>query len=235
MKVIDHLLKADLPQGPVWRRYNDDGYGEKADGRGFDGTGIGRPWPLLTGERAHYELAAGNRAEAERLLGVMEACAGQGGLLPEQVWDGDPIPERELFPGRPSGSAMPLVWAHSEHLKLLRSLADGAVFDMPPQTVRRYVKNSTPPRCRPWRPDWRSDTIVAGRVLRIDLRESAMLHWSADGWKTVTDTFTQDSGFGVHYLELPTENLPKGTRIAFTWRWRSTGDWVGRDYLVEVA
>ena len=55
--------------------------------------------------------------------------------MPEQVWDAADIPERELFCGRPSGSAMPLVWAHAEHIKLLRSLRDGAVFDMPPQTV----------------------------------------------------------------------------------------------------
>ncbi len=52
--VIDRMLKVDLPQGPVWRRYNQDGYGEHADGEPFDGTGIGRAWPLLTGERAHY-------------------------------------------------------------------------------------------------------------------------------------------------------------------------------------
>ncbi|HEX5327790.1 MAG TPA: glucan 1,4-alpha-glucosidase, partial [Acetobacteraceae bacterium] len=173
--VIDRLLKTELPPGPIWRRYNGDGYGEKADGRGFDGTGIGRPWPLLTGERAHYELAAGRRAEAERLLAVLEACASDGGLLPEQVWDGEPIPYRELYPGRPSGSAMPLVWAHAEHLKLLRSLADGAVFDMPPQTVRRYIKDHSKPRCRSWRPDWRSETVPAGRVLRIDLPDAAML------------------------------------------------------------
>jgi len=37
-----------------------DGYGEHADGHVYDGTGIGRGWPLLTGERGHYELAAGN-------------------------------------------------------------------------------------------------------------------------------------------------------------------------------
>jgi len=55
IKVIDWLLKVDLPQGPGWRRYNGDGYGEKADGSAYDGTGVGRVWPLLTGERAHYE------------------------------------------------------------------------------------------------------------------------------------------------------------------------------------
>ncbi len=58
VRVIDALLKVDLPAGPCWRRYNGDGYGEHEDGRAFDGTGVGRPWPLLTGERAHYELAA---------------------------------------------------------------------------------------------------------------------------------------------------------------------------------
>ena len=75
VRVIDHLLKVDLPQGPVWRRYNEDGYGEHEDGRPFDGSGIGRAWPLLTGERAHYELAAGRTDEAQRLLRTLEACA----------------------------------------------------------------------------------------------------------------------------------------------------------------
>ncbi len=48
--------------------------------------------------------------------------------------------ERELYFGRPSGSAMPLVWAHAEYIKLRRSLRDGRVFDMPPQTVDRYIE-----------------------------------------------------------------------------------------------
>src|ERR1041384_337129 len=133
VRVIDALLKVDLPAGPCWRRYNGDGYGEHEDGAAFDGTGVGRPWPLLTGERAHYELAAGNRAAAEALLAALEGFASDGHLLPEQVWDAPDIPERELWRGRPSGSAMPLVWAHAEHVKLLRSLADARVFDMPPQ------------------------------------------------------------------------------------------------------
>ncbi len=233
VKVIDYLLKDDLPPGPVWRRYNDDGYGEHADGGPFDGTGTGRAWPLLTGERAHYELAAGNRAEAERLLATMEACASDGGLIPEQVWNAEAIPERELFPGRPSGSAMPLVWAHAEHLKLLRSLADGAMFDLPPQTVSRYVKRPQAARCLTWRPDWRSETLPKGRVLRIDLPGSATVHWSADNWATTTDTATQDTGLGFEVCELPTEKLPAGARVVFTWRWRS-GDWAGQDYVLTV-
>jgi glucoamylase len=59
LKVVDAVLKRDLPQGPGWLRYNWDGYGQGADGGPFHGYGQGRVWPLLTGERAHYELAAG--------------------------------------------------------------------------------------------------------------------------------------------------------------------------------
>ena len=108
------------------------------------GPASAAPWPLLAGERAHYELAAGRPDVAVQLLGVMRAQASDGGMLPEQVWDGADIPERELFNGRPTGSAMPLVWAHAEYAKLVRSLHDGRVFDMPQQPYERYVRAGTP-------------------------------------------------------------------------------------------
>src|SRR5690349_1538104 len=87
VKVVDGLLKVETPHGSIWHRYNQDGYGEHADGAPFDGTGIGRGWPLLVGERAHYELAAGREHAARQLMRVMETFANEGGMLPEQVWD----------------------------------------------------------------------------------------------------------------------------------------------------
>jgi glucoamylase len=213
---IDHLLRRELPAGPCWYRYNADGYGEHEDGSPFDGTGIGRLWPLMTGERAHYELAAGRPAEARRLLATMEGLTSDGFLIPEQVWDGDDVPAHELKLGRPSGSAMPLVWAHGEHIKLCRSLADGAVFDTPPQTVARYASGQpVTPRVQPWRPDWRAGTLAAGRVLRLDLPAPAEVTWSADGWATQAKVATTDSGVGLHVAELPTGRLPAGSRVAF--------------------
>jgi glucoamylase len=141
VKVIDAMLRVRTATGPAWYRYNGDGYGEHADGAPFDGCGIGRPWPLLAGERAHYELAAGRPDVAVQLLGVMRAQASDGGMLPEQVWDGPDLPERELVNGRATGGAMPLVWAHAEYAKLVRSLYDGRVFDMPQQSYERYVRH----------------------------------------------------------------------------------------------
>ena len=162
IKVIDALLKPICLAGPGWHRYNDDGYGEHPDGSPFDGTGLGRVWPLLTGERAHYELAAGRVDEAARLLQILEASAGAGKLLPEQVWDTADLPDKELFCGKPSGSAMPLVWAHAEYIKLLRSIKDGSVFDMPSQTVERYIKAKTVSNRATWRFNYRRQTIPVG-------------------------------------------------------------------------
>ncbi len=234
IKVIDALLQGQTPAGPGWRRYNEDGYGEHEDGAPFDGTGIGRLWPLLTGERAHYALAAGDGGEAERLLGTMESFAGDGGLLPEQVWDAGDIPERELFCGRPSGSAMPLVWAHAEYLKLVRSLEDGRVFDRPPQAWARYVENPAPAAPSLWRFNHKIRRIAAGGTLRVECSAPAVVHWSADGWHTIAETATQDRGWGVHAADLPTAALSPGTAIQFTLHWLEGGRWEGEDFTVAV-
>ncbi len=235
IKAIDHSLRAELPQGPLWYRYNDDGYGEHADGEAFNGVGIGRPWPLLAGERAHYELAAGNREAAESLLTTLERSAGSGGLIPEQIWDGPDLPEHELFHGRPSGSAMPLVWAHSEHIKLLRSLADGAVFDMPPQGVERYIKGKTGSTLRIWRFNNRLSVIPAGKLLRLELPASATVHWSLDDWATVNDTPTRETGLDGHVADLPLQDAAAGSAIVFTLFWIEAGQWENRNFTVRIS
>jgi glucoamylase len=235
VRAIDSLLKVETPSGPAWHRYNDDGYGEHADGSPFDGTGTGRAWPLITGERAHYELAAGRKAEAEKLCRAMEAFAGDGGLIPEQVWDSPDIPERELFFGKPSGSAMPLLWAHAEYIKLRRSITDGKVFDMPPQTVKRYIVNKTHSPYANWRLNQKCRLIPVGKTLRVELLQAAQVHWSTDEWKHAQDTPTKPTGLGVHVADIPTGDMPSGTRIVFTLRWAETGSWEGTDFRLEVS
>ena len=234
VKVIDTILRKETKTGPVWHRYNLDGYGEHEDGSPFDGTGVGRGWPLLAGERAHYELAKGDIEEAERLLHVIEAQASAGGLIPEQVWDADDIPQRGLHNGRPSGSAMPLVWAHAEYIKLVRSLREKRVFDMPPQTVARYQTNKTMSKIATWRFNNKIRILTSGKNLRIEVLAAATIHWSIDDWKTVNDSKTIDTGLGIHYFDLPTSNLSTGSRAVFTFHWLEADKWEGTDFQVEV-
>ncbi len=235
VRVIDALLRVQLPQGPCWYRYNGDGYGECKDGSPFDGTGIGRPWPLLAGERGHYELAAGRPKEAEALLAMMEQCAsGQSRLLPEQVWDAEDIPALELFKGKPSGSACPLVWAHSEYVKLRRSLRDGKIFDQPAHAIKRYQLEKAVRRTYGWRFNNKARVIPRGKILRLMLPNPAMVHWSIDGWKSVQDTAACDTGLGIYRLDLPTASLPVGGDVVFTFYWPQEKRWEGKDYSVVV-
>jgi len=234
VKVIDSLLKLDTPSGPVWHRYNDDGYGEHKDGSPFDGIGIGRAWPLLTGERAHYELAAGHKDEALHLLHTFEAFANEGGLLPEQIWDDKDIPEKELFFACPSGSAMPLVWAHAEYVKLRRSLRDGRVFDTPPQPVQRYLVEKTGSAFATWRMNLKCQSMPVGRKLRIELLAPALVHWSTDSWQTAHDSQTRETGLGIHLVDLPTQELIDGTTINFKLHWTKEDRWESNDFKLVV-
>jgi glucoamylase len=234
VKVIDALLKVDTPNGPAWHRYNDDGYGEHEDGSPFDGIGVGRAWPLMTGERAHYELAAGRKKSAVSLLHAMEAFAGDGGLISEQIWDSEDIPELELYCGRPSGSAMPLVWAHAEYVKLRRSLQEERVYDMPPQTVERYIKNKTGTPYAIWRFNQKTTSLTAGKKLRIEVQAPAVVHWSSDSWDDAKEATTQDTGLGIYLVDLPTEQMKAGEKVSFTFYWLDGENWEGTNFQVEV-
>ncbi len=235
VKVIDSLLKVDTPTGPSWHRYNDDGYGEHKDGAPFDGTGIGRAWPLLTGERAHFELLARRVDSAKGLLKTMESFANQGGLISEQIWDSPDLPKHELFLGKPSGSAMPLVWAHAEYIKLRRSLRDGHVFDLPPQTVQRYLVDKTVSPRMVWRFNHKIRSMPAGKSLRVETLATAVVHWSSDHWKTPQDAKSRDVSLGIHVTDLDTQSLPDGHEIKFTFYWPSAGDWEGTDFVVRIG
>ena len=232
LRVIDDLLKVDTPSGPSWHRYNGDGYGEHDDGSPFDGVGQGRVWPLLTGERGHYELVAGK--DPLPYLQAMVAMAGAGGMLPEQVWDSAPIPALGLYPGRPSGSAMPLVWAHAEYIKLLTSRKLGRPYDRPSATWQRYQGQRPAIQHVMWLPQAPIQEISVGQMLLIGMFEPGILHWGLDGWQSTKDAATQDTGLGLHVVELKTEILRAGQRIDFTFRHVDSGEWSGHDYTIAV-
>lgn len=228
--VMDGLLKTETPHGPVWHRYNGDGYGEHEDGSAFNGYGIGRGWPLLVGERGHYALCAGEDPKA--YLHAMAAMTGTGGLLPEQVWDGPPIPLYSLEPGRPSGSAMPLVWAHAEFIKLCHSRALGHPVDRPAATWERYQGEAPQLHYRIWQLQQRPPQIKAGEALHIALPAAFTVHWGLDGWQAVQDTNSEDWGLS-HVATLAAESLARAQSLQFTLRWGPEG-WAGEDFHIDI-
>jgi glucoamylase len=229
--VVDHLLKVETPAGPVWRRYSQDGYGEHEDGSPYDGTGLGRPWPLLAGERGHVELVAGQ--DPLSFLRTMAASASPGGMIPEQVWDGAPVRERRLRLGRPTGSAMPLAWAHAEFVKLLLSRDLGRPFDRPAAVWNRYKGVRPVARSAFWWLHARINSFPNGRSLVIALTQRGAVRYGIDGWRVMGEVPAEDSGLGFFAARLDTTTLASGQQLEFTIRW-DTGEWIGQDFSIRV-
>lgn len=234
IKVIDAKLKVETPNGPCWHRYTNDGYGEDKNGDTFPqhGYGIGRAWPLLAGERGHYEIAAGNIEGAKEILKSMDKFANNG-LLSEQIWDTDDIPEKELFFGKHSGSAMPLVWAHSEYIKLCYSIKEKKIFDMSLHARDRYINKRSPSPFVVWRFSWPCKNIPANKNLRIEVRAAALVHWSTDNWKSSKDIETRDTKLGIHVADIDLKNAAS-EEIQFTFFWKNANHWENKNYHIPI-
>ena len=233
IKVIDAVIKTDTPAGPTWHRYNHDGYGQQADGGPFTQFGVGRVWPLLTGERGHYELAAGRSTET--CIRAMEGLASTTGLLPEQAWDQADEPRIYMFLGQPTGSAMPLMWAHAEYIKLLRSTADGKVYDTIPEVAERYLSRSGErKRLEVWKQNRQVRFMHAGEALRVQGDAPFTLRWSSDDWKSEHDAKSTRNALEIDYVDLTDAPKSPGVCIRFTFLWTEGSRWEGKNYDVTV-
>jgi glucoamylase len=235
LKVVDHVLKIETPNGTCWRRYNHDGYGQRKDGGPYLGWGQGRAWPLLGGERGHYEVAAGG--DATPFIQAMERFSSIGGMLPEQVWDHDDFPQEGMYKGQSAGSAQPLVWAHSEYIKLLRSAVDGKVFDCISVVKERY---GVEPGTRTFQCDieiFQTSRPVyamrAGMHLRIVDTVRFSVKYSLDDWATNATMASHPLGYPGSYADIPTAAGVAG-KIVFTLYWPDQDKWLGRNFEVEV-
>jgi glucoamylase len=145
LTVVDQQLGYTTPNGPFWHRASFDGYGETADGAEWEptptGSGLthGRGWPLLTGERGEYQLAAGLGAQND-LDTITRSADNESWLLPEQVWDHQPPAGTgpAFQPGEPTFSASPLAWTHAQFIRLAWSIDAGAPIETPQPVACRY-------------------------------------------------------------------------------------------------
>jgi len=148
------------------------------------------------------------------LLKTIARQTSECGMIPEQVWDANDIPKHYLFNGHPTGSGMPLAWAHAEYIKLLRSLHEGAVWDRIPQTEQRYQRERRVASFQIWTPDQQRGWLMPGKDLRIDLPVPARVRWTASSHKS--DAETTDTGLGLHCATLPTRDLVPGATLRVT-------------------
>jgi len=233
IEVIDRIIKHDLPQGPGWRRYNHDGYGQKDDGSAWDGTGVGRCWPILTGERGHYELAAGR--DAKPFIRAMEDFSNAGGMLTEQVWDGVDLPHLRMRRGCPTGAAMPLCWSHAEYVSLVRSRHDGICFYRVEPVYQRYVVNPRKNRYEIWTLRHSFRRVPRGKILRIILAEEATIAWSTDNWARTNELqTTHQDELNLWFGDFPTADWTVGLVFAFTIFWKREQRWEERNWQVAV-
>jgi glucoamylase len=164
----------------------------------------------------------------------MEGFASPTGMLPEQVWDEPDRPEVYMYLGRPTGAAMPLMWAHAEYIKLLRSAFDGQVFDLIPEVAQRYLGDRR--ECNAlevWKPNRKVRAVQRGFTLRVQAPDAFRLRWSRDGWQTEAYTSSSPTALGIEFVDIPIPVDQKGP-VRFTFFWPGMGQWEGRDYLVAV-
>jgi glucoamylase len=236
LKVVDHCLKIETPYGDCWRRYNHDGYGQRKDGGPYEGWGQGRAWPILAGERAHYELAAGN--DVSSYITALERFSSIGGMMPEQIWDYADLPSEGMYLGRSAGSAQPLVWAHSEYIKLLRSTVDGQVFDRISVVAERYAvkaaERTFSSQIEVFQTGRPITRVPAGLTLRILDPGSFRVVWTQDNWATTTHTESRIVGYPGSYADIATTANQTGT-IVFTLYWPAEDRWLGRNISIAVT
>jgi glucoamylase len=143
LAVIDERLKVETPNGPFWRRFSFDGYGETRSGGEWKitesgtATTLGRGWPILTGERGEYAVSAGE--DAAPYLAAVAAAASPSGMISEQVWDGRAPTGQACCPaGEGTRAATPLTWSHAALVRLAWTMQRGVPVDQQKILTDRY-------------------------------------------------------------------------------------------------
>ncbi len=173
LAIYDKNIAVSTPSGTGYYRYGNSAADGSADGYGDcyqpsqgscttpgapwppTDSGTGHLWPVLSGERAESDLAAGNSSDAKSLLQSMINFSSGVGLVPEQAWEdpdlaaspygSDPATASIGFTdGKAAGSASPLSWAQAQELRLIASLGAGRNVDTPAVTTGRYITHGAP-------------------------------------------------------------------------------------------
>lgn len=208
LPVIDSTISQTINGNQYWYRYNHDGYGETASGANYTGVGVGRLWPILSGERGIYTIAAGGSGDAA--LTAMMAAANSAGMIPEQIWNN--AAPAGFTPGTPTKSMDPLNWAMGEFITLLVSTATNTIADVPSIVLNRYVTNAYQPVAGRV-VDFNAAQAHPGKALTIyydgtlDSQAHIDLHWGENNWQNIQDVqmVKRSDGFWQATISVPSD------------------------------
>ena len=230
-QLTDIMLARNVGTGVGYYRYNYDGYGEDYQGANWAGTGTGRLWPLLAGERGHLAVLADQDGLSQ--LTAMLDMRTPSGLLPEQVWDQPPltprsgIPSLPLYTGQRTLSAAPLAWAHSELIKLAWTMATKIPAEQLTEVTGRYSGKLPSPSTAYWRITVPLLALPAGRNLVIEDTQPFTLHYGfgdPGNWTDLSDADSSPLPFGMHGVTLAAATLAGQDRLNFIRRYGTTWD-----------
>ena len=117
---------------------------------------------------------------------------------------------------------MPLVWAHAEYVKLLRSIGDQKVFDQLPPVAERYLGNRGRKDLEIWKFHRRVGVMAAGKTLRVQVPGPFVLRWSLDGGATVSEATAIESGLGISFVDIKTP-ADQAVPVQFSFYWSDSG------------
>jgi len=173
----------------------------------------------------------------DEFITAFEKFSSVGGMLPEQIWDHADMPEEGLYLGRSAGSAQPLVWAHSEYIKLLRSKSDGRVFDTISAVENRYAKpaaeRSFTSLIEVFQLTRQINEMAAGLMLRIMDPKRFRVTYTFDDWATQSTIESHTVGYPGSYADINTSPNSSG-KIIFTLYWPGEDRWLGRNHEIQL-
>ncbi len=208
LTAIDDTIKVTTPEGPIWHRYNFDGYGETSTGADYTGAGVGNPWPVLTGERGEYDVALGDSTDAQAMLATMQGAANAGGQLSEQVWGSSTASSANGWTlGTADNSSTPLMWAMGQYVRLANDISNGSDLDTP------AVVCTTFGTCAASKPSVPTGLTVTGTT-----SSTASLSWSASsnsptGYRILRNGTQVGSSTGTSYTDT---GLTASTSYSYT-------------------
>jgi glucoamylase len=196
LRVVDAVLKVETPFGPFRYRYNNDGYRQREDGGPFVGSGKGRSWPLLVGERGHFELRAGHNAnsfirEMEGFSSPTGVCLNRRGTsrVPTSICS---RATHGFGPAAHVGTCrvhqtveIHRGWPGVRHDSEVAARYLGIKHA---SSISRCVKHNRQVR-----------RIGKGYTLRIQVPAPFRLHCTSDQWNTLTDTPFAATALGIDF------------------------------------